>query len=204
MVKDKKDKIKLKPREKLIKYLIENKEPTSIMQVSGSTAIDYKNTYNIINELAPAIISREKIGNTNLIRLNPVPNQDIYSVEQKRTQEFLEKNPKLNVIKSYIEEINYPFMIVLIFGSFAKGKNTSSSDIDICVISDNKKKIKELWEMLNLLSLKLEIQEFTTKEFISMIEKKQNNLGNEIIKNNIILYGIENYYNLISKWMKKE
>ncbi len=204
MVKDKKDKIKLKPREKLIKYLIENKEPTSIMQVSGSTAIDYKNTYNIINELAPAIISREKIGNTNLIRLNPVPNQDIYSVEQKRTQEFLEKNPKLNVIKSYIEEINYPFMIVLIFGSFAKGKNTSSSDIDICVISDNKKKIKELWEMLNLLSLKLEIQEFTTKEFISMIEKKQNNLGNEIIKSNIILYGIENYYNLISKWMKKE
>ena len=94
-------------------------------------------------------------------------------------------------------------MIVLIFGSFAKGKNTSSSDIDICVISDNKKKIKELWEMLNLLSLKLEIQEFTTKEFISMIEKKQNNLGNEIIKSNIILYGIENYYNLISKWMKK-
>ena len=59
--------------------------------------------------------------------------------------------------------------------------------------------------MLNLLSLKLEIQEFTTKEFISMIEKKkkQNNLGNEIIKSNIILYGIENYYNLISKWMKK-
>ena len=43
MVKDKKDKIKLKPREKLIKYLIENKEPTSIIQeVSGSTAIDYK------------------------------------------------------------------------------------------------------------------------------------------------------------------
>ena len=58
------------------------------MQVSGSTAIDYKNTYNIINELAPAIISREKIGNTNLIRLNPVPNQDIYSVEQKERRSF--------------------------------------------------------------------------------------------------------------------
>ena len=32
-----------------------------------------------------------------------------------------------------------------------------------------------------------------------MIEKKQNNLGHEIIKNNIILYGVENYYNLIEK-----
>ena len=61
-----------------------------------------------------------------------------------------------------------------------------------------------LRDRLNLLSLKLEIHEFTTKEFISMIEKTQNNLGHEIVKSNIILYGIENYYNLISKWMKKE
>lgn len=59
-------------------------------------------------------------------------------------------------------------------------------------------------EKLNLLSLRLEIHEFTTNEFISMIEKTQNNLGHEIIKKNIILYGIENYYNLISKWTKKE
>ncbi len=204
MVKDKNIQIKLKPRERLIKYLIENKEPTSIMQVSGSIAIDYKNTYNIVNELEPTIISLEKRGNTNLIRLNPIPNQDIYSVEQKRTQEFLEKNPKLKLISEDIKDIDYPFMIVLIFGSFAKGKNTSVSDIDICIISDNKEKTKQLIAKLNLLSLKLEIQEFTTKEFISMIEKKQNNLGNEIIKSNIILYGIENYYRLISKWMKKE
>ncbi|MDP2672476.1 MAG: nucleotidyltransferase domain-containing protein [Nanoarchaeota archaeon] len=95
-------------------------------------------------------------------------------------------------------------MIVLIFGSFAKENNTSASDIDICIISDNKDKTKQLIEMLNLLSLKMEIHEFTTQEFISMIEKRQNNLGNEIVKRNIIIYGIENYYTLISKWMKKD
>ena len=37
-----------------------------------------------------------------------------------------------------------------------------------------------------------------------MIEKRQNNVGQEIVKNNIILYGVENYYNLIAKWMKRE
>lgn len=57
---------------------------------------------------------------------------------------------------------------------------------------------------MGLLPEKIDIQEFTTNEFTSMIEKKQNNLGHEIIKNNIILYGIESYYNLIAKWMKKE
>jgi predicted nucleotidyltransferase len=95
-------------------------------------------------------------------------------------------------------------MIVLVFGSFIKKQNTSFSDVDLCIISDNGEKNSKLIEKLGLLSLKLEIHEFTTKEFISMIEKKQNNLGNEIVKSNIILYGIENYYTLISKWTKKE
>ena len=200
----KEEKTKLSSKEKLIKYLIEHKEPQSIMSLSGATIIDYKNTYNIVNELQPKIISKEKIGNTNLIKLNLVPNQEIYNVENKRTQEFLSKNQKLILIQKDLEEIGYPFMIVLIFGSYVKNTKTESSDIDICIISDNKEKSKELINKLKLLSLKLEVHEFTTYEFVSMIGKTQNNLGHEIVKNNIIIYGTENYYNLISKWMKKE
>ena len=44
----------------------------------------------------------------------------------------------------------------------------------------------------------------STDEFESMLKTKENNVGKEIVKNNIILYGVENYYNLISRWMKKE
>lgn len=195
---------KLTQKEKIIKYLLENKDPQSIKSISRATLIDYKNTYSIINEITSKIINQKKIGNTNLISLNLVPNQGIYAVENKRTEEVLTKNPKIKLIQEDIKEINYPFMIVLIFGSYAKEKNTSSSDIDFCIISDNNKKTKELNEKLNLHTLKLEIQEFTTKEFTSMLEKKQNNLGHEIVKSSIILYGVENYYNLISKWMNKE
>jgi len=203
--KDKKMGIKLKPKEKLLKYLIENKEPISIMQASGAIVVDYKNTYNAVNELqASGAIVKEVMGNTSPIKMNFMPNPEIFSVEGKRTEEFLSKNPRIRLIHEDIKEINYPFMIVLVFGSYAKGKSALSSDIDICIISDNKEKTKKLIESLSLSSLKLEIQDFTTDEFISMIEKKQNNLGHEIIKNNIILYGIENYYNLICKWMKKE
>lgn len=202
--KEQKQIVRLSQKEKLLKFLIENKNPQSIRGASGAIIIDYKNTHNIVNEFYPEVISKEKIGNTNLIRLNIVPNQDIYMVEDKRTKEFLFKNPGLSVIKKYVEEINYPFFIVLVFGSYAKDTKTEKSDIDICIISDNKDKERELIGKLNLLSLRLGIHEFTTKEFTSMIEKSQNNLGHEIIKKNIIIYGIENYYNLISKWMKKE
>jgi len=197
--------IKLKPKERIIQDLIENKNPRSILALSGSAIVDYKNTYNIVNELqSEGVIIKENLGNTSPIRINLFPNQEIYSVENKRAEEFLSNHPKLNVVKKYTEELGYPFMILLVFGSYVKNKKTEGSDIDICIISDNKEKIKELLERLNLLSLKLEIHEFTTKEFVSMIEKARNNLGHEIVKSNIILYGAENYYNLISKWMKKE
>jgi len=199
------ERIKLKPKEKLIKYLIENKEPHSILSLSGSAVVDYKNTYNIIGNLqASGAVIVEKVGNTKPVRLNLVPNQEIYLVESKRTKDFLSRNPKLKIVQRYVEDLNYPFLIVLIFGSYAKNTKTKRSDIDLCVISDNLDKTRELNGRLRLLSLKLEIHEFTTKEFISMIEKNQNNLGHEIIKNNLLLCGIENYYNLISKWMKKE
>ena len=205
MVKNKNHKLKLKPKEKLIKVLIENKEPQSILSLSGSAVMDYKNTYNYVGELtASGAIVQNVIGKIKSIQLSLSPNQDIFSVEQKRTADFLENNPKLKILKNYIEEMNYPFLIVLVFGSYVKNTKTESSDIDICIISDNKDKTKELHERLGLLSLKLEVQDFTSKEFIAMIEKSQNNLGHEIIKSNIILYGAENYYNLISKWMKKE
>ncbi|HOF44300.1 MAG TPA: nucleotidyltransferase domain-containing protein [Candidatus Pacearchaeota archaeon] len=197
--------ITFKPRERLLKALIEDKIPKSILSLSGSVGLDYKNTYNYIKEFATSgIINQNSVGNTTLVEINLSLNSEIYSVEKKRTDEFLSKNQRLKVIKKYTEEINYPFLIVLIFGSYAKNEKTENSDVDICIISDNKDKSKELQEKLHLLSLRLEIHEFTIKEFISMIEKTQNNLGHEIIKSNIILYGIENYYNLISKWMKKE
>lgn len=192
------------PKERIIRQLIENKNPQSIRTISEATLIDYKNAYNLISELKQKVISKEKIGNTSLIKLKLIPNADIYSAEIKRTNEFLLKNPKLRIVQNYIQELSYPFFIVLVFGSYVKNTKIASSDIDICIIADNSEKIKELMSRLNTLSIKLEIHEFTTNEFISMIEKSQNNLGHEIIKNNIILYGIENYYNLITKWMNKE
>lgn len=192
-------------REKILKFLIENKEsPHSIREISKGLKADYKNTFQALDNLNSQTHSKKKQGNTYLIEFSPSNNIETLSIEEKRTKEFLDKNQKIKIIKRYVEDLDYPFLIALIFGSYVKNTKTENSDIDICIILDNKEKSKKLQEKLDLLSLKLEIQEFTTKEFISMIEKRQSNVGHEIIKNNLILYGAENYYNLISKWMKKE
>ena len=183
---------------------MENKSPkSSIREISKKLNTDYKNTFNSINALQPDIIIKDKLGNTSLIEIKLSSNQEIYSVENKRTKQFLHENKRLILIKRDIESLNYPFFIVLVFGSIVKKTNTEKSDIDICIISDNKLKTQELKAKLGLLPLNLEIQDFGVNEFESMLEKKQDNLGSEIVKNNVIIYGIENYYNLVSKWMKK-
>ena len=190
-------------KEKIMKLLIEDKKQLSIRQVSENLNADYKNTYNTI-KCSPDLIIRDKKGNTTFVEIKFMPKKEIYSVEYKRTREFLSKNPRLKLISEDIRKVNYPFMIVLIFGSYAKKQNTESSDIDLCIISDNRKESSKLINALELHSQKIEIQEFTTKEFVSMLDQRQNNLGHEIVKNNILLFGVENYYNLVSKWMKKE
>jgi len=203
MVKNKNSK-NLTLKEKIMKYLIENKEkPATIRQISKNLKADYKNTFQTLANIQP-LISKEKIGNSNLVKINLKPSQEILTVEEKRTTQFLKNNKQLRLIKQDIENLNYPFFIIAIFGSYVKKTHAKNSDIDLCIISDNEQKTKKLTSKLELLPIKLEIHNFTTEEFISMLQTKEGNIGKEIVKNNIILYGIENYYNLISKWMKKE
>ncbi len=38
---------------------------------------------------------------------------------------------------------------------------------------------------------------FSESQFLDMIKAKDFNVGKEAMKNNVILYGIENYYELI-------
>ncbi len=197
--------VKYTLKEKILKFLIENKKSKySIREISQKLNVDYKNISQALDNLNHETYFKKKHGNAYSIEFTPKNNIETLSIEEKRTKDFLSKNSKLKVVKKYIDELNYPFLIVLVFGSYAKNTKAKNSDIDICIILDNKDKSNKLHEKLNLLSLKLEIQEFTSKEFVSMIEKRQANLGHEIIKSNVILYGTENYYNLISKWMKKE
>jgi|SRR3989344_1308367 len=199
-----KNSLNLSPKERLLKYLIENKKPQSILSVSSATVYDYKNTYNLINQLKQDVIYQEKIGNTNLVRINLIPNQTIYQVENKRTEQFFQENKAIRLVLEDIKSVNYPFLIALLFGSMVKKTSNSNSDIDLCIISDNKEKIKEIKSRLGILPIKLELHDFSTGEFESMLKTKELNISKEIVKNNIILYGVENYYNLISKWIKNE
>jgi len=157
-----KESLGLSLKEKILEYLIENKEkPVTIRKISCDLKSDYKNIFQAVVNIHD-LIYKEKIGNANLIRIKLVPAQKIFSVEIKRTNQFLKKNKKLGIIKQDAEETGYPFFIILIFGSYAQETQTEKSYIDICIISDNKEKTKKLISKMELLPIKLEIHDFTT------------------------------------------
>ena len=105
----------------------------------------------------------------------------VFSAEIYKYNQFLEKNPKLSVLFEDILKIAKSNLIVL-FGSYAKQNFGKNSDIDIYVNTTDKNLIKNI-ENLNL-KLSVKIGKFD----------KSSLLIKEIIKDHIIIRGVETFY----------
>jgi len=79
-----------------------------------------------------------------------------------------------------IEHLNDVFLypVIILFGSFAKGDNDKQSDIDICIISKEKKEVN-LKKFENKIKHKIQIFNYIDINYIK----------NEHLKNNIF-YGV--------------
>ena len=116
--------------------------------------------------------------------------------ERKEAESLFDKNPQLKILKKEIPSGEYT---LILFGSRAEEKQREKSDIDLCIINkDGKKNIKfSKFELL----FKIEINPIYLKEteFKEMLKEKEQNLAKEIMNKHIILYGEEDYWNLIWK-----
>ena len=183
---------------KIIRYLIENNsQKFTIREISKNLDIAYKFVYEIIQKLNEEnLIIKTKVSASSQIQFNKKLNYKVFQAENKRREDLF-KNKNFKIIYNILKEIESPLFIVLLFGSYVKKTNSNNSDIDLCVICNDEKTIKDINSKLKLLPLEIDLNEFSTQEFKSMIKTNEFNVGHEIVKNNIILVGIENYYNLI-------
>ena len=187
----------MKTEKKILKYFIETKTEKTIRELSKEIKSDYKITHTAIKRLIEKnIISSKKVGKSILCGLNNNYNIQIYEVENQRKDELL-KNKNLNQL--YLEvmnKINSNFFIFLVFGSYANKRQTNKSDIDLIFISNEKNFEKRIGNILELLPIKTHFFVFSEEEFIRMKDSKELNVVKEVINNNIILHGTENYYKL--------
>jgi len=185
----------MKTELKILRFLIENKGEYTIRGLSKKIISDYRITYIAVERLIKKnLLSVKTFGNSKVVSFTGNFSNEVFLVEFERQQKLL-NNKNFKVIVEDLKKITV-HLVVLVFGSYAKGNSKKHSDIDLMIIVQNQSIIKKIEHVLSLLPLKIHDFIFTEKEFLDMRLGKPN-VVHEVVKNNVILYGIEQYYELL-------
>ena len=137
-----------------------------------------------LNDLVKMQVLDYKIEGRNkvfFIKNNLNSKNHVYSAEIYKLSKLIEKYPELGVIFEDIKK-SLPKLMIVLFGSYAKGIEKRESDIDIYIETANnsiKEKIKGINSKINVKIGKFDINSLLIKE---------------IIKNHVILRGVEQFY----------
>ncbi|RLF35149.1 MAG: hypothetical protein DRM99_05205 [Thermoplasmata archaeon] len=187
----------MKSEIKILKLLLSNKEEVfTIKKIAERTGINYRIAYEKIKSLEKEnLVKATKTGNTKICKFTNKFDKKVFEAEYERRLDLFKKNKDFLVLYKMLSELNFPF-IVLLFGSYAKGKATKHSDIDLLVVCEGKREHK-IQEIFDLFPLKIHPTFTKFEDFMKMLKTKEFSVVLEAVKNNIILVGIEDYYRLI-------
>jgi predicted nucleotidyltransferase len=140
----------------------------------------------------------------NGLRLNYKASiQDIAYIENIRKESFLKKNPLIkNHVEGFIKKSKNKLFVLIVFGSYASGKQTKKSDIDLLAIIPKYDEgfEREINARLSLSKDRFHINVIDQESFREMIDKREEtNVINETLNNHILLYGAEGYYSLLGE-----
>ncbi len=185
----------------IIRLLIENKEKElSINQIAKLLRKDYKNTHNIVSRLSKmSVVKLQVFGKSHRVTLLAQTHPLIFETECQRRKELL-KNKDIAIMHDSFNGLRSKLYVLLVFGSYAKKIQTKHSDIDIMFIvpdAAEEKIEKEIHSIAATLPLKIHVNIFKETDFKAMKNSKEITVGSEAIMNNIILHGIEPFYEII-------
>lgn len=153
----------------------------------------------IIKFLAEGLVKKRQVGNIILYAVN-LDSSTVFSYF-----DILIKEKTPNLVKSSLriirEELsNIEFTSIVIFGSYAEGKQKEKSDLDIAIFVnsiDDKKNCELSMKSAELKSiLQIDTHVITKGEMLQMLKDKHENLGKQIaykhlaIQNPMIFYSI--------------
>jgi predicted nucleotidyltransferase len=172
---------------------------STIRQISVTLKKDYPNIYNSIKELEDEkILNLEKFGNSIMCSLNMDQKTISLLAFLDEQEAFNQKIPHINKILDFKDFYND---ILIVTGSYASGKQTKVSDLDLVLITKEKafEKQKLIDNLTSLMLPKIHTSVFTYNDFIAMLLDKKPNFGKEIFNNRLIFRNTSNYYILIKE-----
>ncbi|MBN1156283.1 nucleotidyltransferase domain-containing protein [Candidatus Woesearchaeota archaeon] len=185
----------------IIRYLIERKnEEVNILRISKELKMDYKNVHSIVKRLEKeSLVRLESFGQSSRVKLVSQMHPLIFEAEYGRRKELLKDKNLSVMLNDFKKALKSKLCVLLVFGSYAKKTQTRNSDIDLMfIVPDGREELfeKDVRRAAGLLPLPIHHLVFSEKQFLEMIDTKKSNVGQEALKNNIILCGIEAYYEM--------
>ncbi len=183
---------------KIIKYLIETKKEPTIRELAKGIKADYKIVHTAVKRLIDKkLIGEKRVGKSLQLKILNKLSKEVLMVEIERREEML-KNKSLKIMmNSLLQNLNQVNLIILLFGSYANKKADKNSDIDLMFVVPDIKIEKKIDDAVSILPLKIHALVFSEEQFKNMLFSREINVVKEAVKNNIVLYGIEQYYSLI-------
>ena len=109
----------------------------------------------------------------------------------------------MNVLSEIINNFPIKNYCLIVFGSFASGKPTKNSDLDICILIENKELEKKIKPYMNDIKLnhniKIDENYITFEDFVKMLLITEENLAKQIYKNHILFYNEGIYYQILKE-----
>lgn len=176
---------------KILELLNKERGPLFFREISKKANVSIGGTQKVLKDYAE-FLNKEINGKNTYYSLkdNLISEYLKKILENKKCIEFIKKNKKLN---EFISRLVKDTSLCLVFGSYARGQNTSNSDFDLIIITS-----KEIPE--HLCPVKLHIVKLDKKSFEEMLKKDA--LGLEIIKDHIVFKGLDYFMEVVNKYGK--
>jgi len=143
---------------------------------------------------------------------NPEVKTSFINVSNRIAEDFLKKRDKIFFIVEKLlavlpKKTDFNLLSIVLFGSLAKGTDSKKSDIDLFILVPSKTQYDEIIDMECVALSKVfgvEINPIISepKNLLSMLKDKEHNVAKEILKNKIIFFGAEKFWELILEVIK--
>jgi predicted nucleotidyltransferase len=182
---------------RIVNFLGKNAETAFTMhELSKLAKIPYATFYRTVKTLSDLIV-KTKAGKATLVQLNkqnPLTKHYLIISSKEEKDEYLKKQP---LIKKIGDELPLGRYTVILFGSYAKGTQTAKSDVDILVINEKGERKPDFSRYETIFKVRINPIYVTLDEFRTMLKEAEENVGKQALKNHIILYSPELFWNLV-------
>ncbi|MDO8508125.1 MAG: nucleotidyltransferase domain-containing protein [Nanoarchaeota archaeon] len=148
------------------------------------------------------ILNSTRKANLDIYRLNlenPLALQFLQYLEVQNNLTF----SQIKIVSEIIEKMPVKNCSIIVFGSYVENKQTKNSDLDICILIENKEVEKKIKPYVNEIKLnhavKIDEHYITFEDFVKMLLREEENLAKQIFIKHRLFYNSEIYYQLLKE-----